>query len=223
MIQFLPIGSLGAEGVTQLFTALPHELKQGSATQQFVGNLIGCRQLHQQVRIVKVQPTTPVLAQQHLLADGTDERPVLVAVGAFHVGHHLQAGIEAVRVVLPRQRLPEGGTKDIQQRSGATRPLEVTRPSPLVPAGVERRADVAAIPARGAFHVRFGQQLEQRAERRGVTQEIAILGGLGDAVMHAGQTAGDRAQHPLRAERPHQVLVEFVELEVVHKEKSIPS
>ena len=77
-----------------------------------------------------------------------------------------------------------------------------------MPTRVQRRADVAAIMTRLTGHICLGEQVQQGLKRIRVAKQIAVLCCFGDAVVDAGQTAGDRADDTARAQRPDEVLEE---------------
>ena len=87
-------------------------------------------------------------------------------------------------------------------------PLKVTGPSAAMPARVQRRTDIAAIVTGSAGDFGFFQKIEQGSKRTWMTEQVTIFGGFRDAVMDAGQSAGDRANHPAISQFAHEVFEE---------------
>jgi len=86
-----------------------------------------------------------------------------------------------------------------------------------MPAGIQRRADVAAIMAELTGDAGFSKQVEQGIERTRMAEQVAIFRGLRHTVMDTRQTTGDGAHHSPRMQRPHKVLEEDMELMVSHR------
>src|SRR5439155_19791572 len=128
---------------------------------------------------------------QHLGAQRRNERPVFVSVGALHFCHDVHTDIETGKLMLPGQRLTHGPPKNVKGRplwSGL--PFEVAGPPAAMPARIQRGADVTTITARMFSNASFTKNIQQSLKRIGVTEQIAIFGRFGDAIVDTGQAAG---------------------------------
>jgi hypothetical protein len=107
--------------------------------------------------------------------------------------------------------------EDIQGHSPCwCEPLEVASPTTSMPSGIERRANVATIAAGHVRDAGSAQYIEQFTKRIWVAEEIAIPGGFCDAIVHAGQSTGNRADDPSVPKCSHEVLVKQMKLCRIH-------
>ncbi|MFN0076973.1 MAG: hypothetical protein ACKVY0_10900 [Prosthecobacter sp.] len=96
----------------------------------------------------------------------------------------------------------------------------MTRPSAFQPAGVQWRADVAAILAWRIAKAALGKQSEELIGHRWIAQQVAVFGRFGHRKGHAGHCVRDSATNAAFLRPAHQVEVELDDLILIHCDRT---